>query len=1763
MPNILLVPDIFFHRWDRSDGELWLCLRSYILAPGVDADHPHGRLDDFRAWASDPHGEHTSFSYSMTPPSVPAGACVARLDSDTRAIPVNLPTNVDVWLRITRGLTDPATWVRVARSRGCLTSQQMLPGGPDQAKAAAGAPAQAAQSFAYWFNETVRARHDASPAAEQDQLSGWLELRMESGAKIHWQHERQITGLFRNEADPAKPALPLFRPADAWGASLPPGAELETNLFWLCGQMLPLGRKPVAGNIASITGIDLWLVKDGLALDLQAPDPAARLYAFQIPKPDPSLAQVPYFSQIQDSYAATLRCALEAPAVLLRSALTVDATSASPLTYFGPALRSYTKVGTSLPSAWEHGVSGGQERQLSSPAGTVHFPLLKNLAAVQIRAPEQAGVAGPGAMSVTPVIAVRGKLSPYRRFPRMTGAQPLLPTVMVFDPDQGGDELLGLLAAAQGQAGLAAMFKSARLDNGWTLELLASAPLPWDGPQVMYRVLAVPPANAVQPDPAGPRTCPPCSAVMHLRAPVSLSAVLGFQDVERRHAAWLWKPAGVHTPAALQQFWRASAPQWADLPVTTLMIDGPATLTEAVDALVLGDYTFSLANSRLRIEQYLGVYAPLAGGAANCSPNQTPLQDYEDDLVNYNTVRIRQATGELLDTRVRFAQQVSQSERELHRRQVIPLLFEWQREPNDLRQYATGNTRLPDRDIPSITWQQMQRHVKFAALETTAAEPFSIELEHTYASAMPALTAAGGALALRRGAAFDWPIAYPTAAECSDFMATAGLASAPPRFVVCRYDHAAGTVVISFDADLLDPERLRMLPRPRDREALAMSAWRSVAELAGTDQLGLAIQYGCFDLGGQLGGGAAGAALQARNGFSGRWRDAVRFDTRPVALPAAAVQALKSWTADLLTAQPGFRPLVLTIPVDGADWRLGSAAHVARIDLTITRAAGNVPSAQMQLAPITSQAGLAQVAPDTLWGAWAQLGFGPGADLNDLPEPIRAEIVAAFRLWQASMQAGSDSITPQLPPSTQRGASQGVIAELEGTDWFVPHGSPPASGFEVQAQLLPLGFAPCARHPQLGSLAQEALQRVMVNLRDTVDLAFEQWASGSDAQAWQARFARIAALGQRDHDQWTGPLPQLVSTIVRELLAPQPDHRSPDVAAEVGEMAVSCGDPATQLGQLSLAVERMLLEDMALFADAKALLLTRMAFAASSAQSSPPPGTLARAGFTRQIRPELHDATAQVDVVVGWKQLVAAGSPGASGPLSQIGYLEVLDDARYDNAFEVNRAGQKFETFEAMVDTEAVQQGWTARAPLVPARDENQLAADLPRELRLASRNIVAPPELLWSGTRDELTSALATLGTGQNQGWTLDGLSSGAGPKAGAADLAVAGFRRPGAWDVALTVDQQLVHFVYRVSGDEEGSAGIASDAFNNDGFFLRGLRNREGLKQALDPEKVANAKHAPTPALASAAERSLRDFLDAPRGTSAAADLCDRTLLNNLPFYQQLATLARTETAPSLQDDAVLLRLLKEGATPGDFCLGAKAGGQEFLQRIRHVALFTPVAQPADGARIMVAYLVVSVALDAWTGWDVSLSQSRNMPLDAWSPTCGAHQGRRPAPFSEVFWQATDQASMPTTQHIATAAANGPGHWRLAPGDFHVFALPPEWIGQVLSARTVLDRLLFEAKLWVGEHHSATILAKESAGLAYDMPFSLTVFQEQFVSRQGQPQPVRYPFQSFVSLQPGDALQSRVWFPEEYATFSVDVRWLRPRGAVFMAIERIFIRA
>lgn len=1808
MTTIYVAPDLFYHRWEQSDGELWIGLRAFVLATGA-TEGRGGDLKDFDAWAKAPH-TGDAFTYAD---QLPGQALACRLPDNLRLVPVMLPSDLDVWVQIIRGPTDPTPWVRISRSKGCKTSPDVLTNdlGGDFFKDDDETPSTDKRAFAWWFNEQVRKRYDNAGSKERERLAQWLELRMECGDLVDWTCGDEITDLFRDENHAQRPPLPIFRPSKAAVDTCPAGTKMESNLYWLSGLMSRIGKKPSASFINDITAVNVHLVS------ADKNDPQDAKLKIQVPLLTVGAPPQPgYFTQVKD--AVDVRLASYVPLACdpkLDPPSESDAAKDCGIAYVSPVFRGMAPT-PDAAGAWVYSaerIRAADTSEGAKPNASVTSrdamrsasPPLSDLAGLEVRAPLNA--ANPDKLDIRPGFVISGRLRPYRRFPQLMGRGEPRATVMVFEPGGGAAALLEAIGNSPlGAATLSAMFAEATVTPDWRLELLETKALPWDGPNPVYRVVARPSSNAEIPE-GEPRTLTGGTAVLKLARPQALETKAKDRidpeaKPEFQRDRWLWRPADTVDAGKLAAFWKTQNSAWAALPINALFLSpagsavpAPGKAPEAaklgeataLDCLFLGDYSFQLADDRLRFERQLvvGTVGNGADGDEACSiQQQPPAEDYEDDLVNFNAARILDRNGARLDDRVRFAQGALANSQKGHlfRRQVIPLVLEWEREP--------ANTRpKPGQEPPKLdqlTWKHLRDFVRRTYLDDLASEPFQVRLEHTYGASFSAVDEGNQPLKLKRSARYGWVVETPTAAETFEEK-TEGAAAGSARLLTCAFK--SGVVELTLDPTVLDPAALRAKhPKMsvRDAYSLALTGWRSAAEVFAAKSVGLEVQLRWFDAAQIVGSSLASATALARKGASGRWTEAIGNDVWRFDLDATAKARLVGWFKSALegAALPA-APQPAQIIVKGPQGQaLGDIAHVARAHLLISRKAENGPPADLILKPITRQPGLHEISPNSLYSVWAQMGFGPfGARKDDVAlKSLDARLEPARDRWLAMLRGEDDSITPVVepPPTTEpekaalRQAAA-LIAELEGTDWFTPEGRPKGPGYDIAPVLLPLGFSTCAPHPKLDRASQAILQRVLAIVRDTVDVSYVDWAD--TVTDWKSRFKAIAGLATwapsaadpRD-GSWTGPLPELLDRIVKLLLRPQPDPDSDTVAPAVAALAKDFEAKVGQVSALREAALRRLLADPGLFADAKAFLLTKLLFTPSaSLAASPPPASIARARFVRHIRPPSEQANGPPDratTLLGWESLVGGGLTANASDKERLAFLDVLDDAAYDNAFSVAGVDCQFEPFEEMVDPPQAGEarlGWGRAAPIAPAKSENVADGTKAREVRLASRNLATPPLHKWSSPEPEgksavagqltLRAALAGLKAGQ-KGWRYDRLVAGLPPESTAGssqDLTLVALRsRDKSWDTPLPADTRMTYFVYEVVGDEEASGVDIADAFTNDGFFVR-------LGRTAAPQKAG--KEIVFPVLDEAVEARLRRALEQPRGTKAAATYAlDEILAKPVETLEALKGLVAAYEPPPLPDDVVLLKPVGDGAGVRDICVGTTGEAS----RIRDIALFRKQATqgaggPADGT----ALLVFGVALDVWTDWHVELIHGRNLPFSKWGANCDPG-GRTPASFAPQFWQAVPQTSAAVVHRINNKASNDAGEW-VSPR--RVFNLPKEWVGVDVPVSTLVERVLFKEALLLGhlDRGNATILDPKNKDLVYNHRLSVTVSQEFFEGDAESPQNQRFAFPSVECANQSAAKAAMVNFSDEYATLSLDFHWFRAAGADPLLLHRIFIKA
>lgn len=1729
-------------------------------ADAVDGDHvssgPFGdQLNVFLDWVQSPHSAYdgTAKRYDVKSPHE-LGLGTKVCGPDQFYMPINLPSDLDVQIRVGRrdgaGNELPEQVIDLKRTSACKT----VPGATE-GEEALGPYGPTASPFAHMFNDStftnfqklfVPTRNDR----EILKATFAFHQQMEAGRRIRFRPDQVVDAY--NTPETRRPVL-----------ETDPSSDPVTSIYWLLGLMVRLGTQKDLASLQQIDRLDIALRDSG-------PDD----YAF-IPFPDTQGGQenaYDYFQKVGVGFAHTL---------------TSELVRHEDRIYVAPGFRSFQRINTPLPvgtTLWSLR-SAGPQASGALAGDDAKYGGLARLAAIELR-----GVLPPDqnpplplpdigdSLSVVPGLYVTGKLKRYRRFPDVSGVAgaKLLGTVMTFEPDPAMALELAKLRDALGDAGLRPLLTAPPI-NGWTLTLLNSQPLPWDGPNPVFRMLATSTSTART---VGSLVCNESTAAFFLPA---LPTALTLRKVGLRH---IWDPqhwgnAASSSALTLEQRWSTEAPAWKEVRFNALQVTGifdAAKDNATAHTMMIDAFDLHPAESPLALEKVLAVtalsprMAALAGLPDPDPRNFDPLRDYEDDFISFNTVRLwhpdpAQAGKEVLlnEALLRSPQQTEANPQQCRvgdaqRRQTIPLLASWPVEPLD----------LPAASAPTqVSWQMVRDEVsrRYDLKDELDKGPYRIELEHTYGDRIALAASDGSPLRFNRSPRRGWPVALPTFVETQDNAL---------RFIQVQYvaGMGSGRVDLVFDTSfLVFPNLTADAARSDKRYALALSAWRAVAELASPGAtIALNIYPANFDIFNALAvAGVDPAQVAAERGLLGGWASGVAKGTMtPVS--GADLAAIQSWAKSLIGgAAPAPAPLPFHIPL-GPGVK-PSEAHLLRIDFQIVRDVAQAPvSASNQvLAPINQQAGLFRVAPDTMQAAWAKLGFGVDLGAIDAPSagPVWDALNDARDRWTSERTDYADSISPivQSGPNRQSGGEvhAALMTALEGSDWFAPAGTGPRAGqLAIEPILVPVGFAPCRPHATLKQATQEALQRVMTALRDTIDLAFVSWTSSESE--WQNRFDAIAGLvREATRTQSAGLLTGLVDLLVDRLFYAEPDPVAPANAQPIRDVATAINSAsAGDFAWFKAAIRRRLLADPALFTDAKALLLSVMHFVEdTSLAPQPPPTALARARFNRLgIDPD--NPAKQTSTTLTLDDLVFAGKVSGAPTEERLAFLETLDDARYGDEFElapspggVGTVDFAVDSYEQLIDPQSGD-GWPKRPAVLPLAAAND--GRTRRVVHLASRALLAPPVLRFTGESAALDEALAAGAAD----WSVEQLERGLPgmPAAGGTRLRIAGAAHKPA--IGATIERGVSFILYRVTGDEERPS-VFEQAFENDSFFLR-LGDSEYAQRA--QPKVVLAANGGTAGSTLRCEPLLRDLLFAGRGSDAAATAIQLLALGADDYSSDFAQLVAVGDAQLPDKTFALIRLSKQGASWALDVAGPDA--QQTIARIRHVVLFKPDnASASDAARI--AYLLVGFETSVWSPIEAELSQGRNVPQDQWGGAAASLDKPR---FASQFWQSVAQDAPASHHSLARrVASNEPRHWRVRPT--HVVTLDTSW-RQPKTPRQLLEKLLFERGHVIGNQQtSPSVLAPGSSVHIFDQQLSVQIFQEQF---DQDPTAYAEPLGNFPLEQnllcprlaplptgkirpPKDELGPMIWFDPFYDQFSVSFRWFAPSGAELLTLDRIFV--
>lgn len=1762
--NVVLVPDIYYRNWETPEGEMWLILRPTVYAGKVTDAAPLGeKLENFLAWARSPHQSVTDKGhvYNFHSPHK-LGLGQSRCEDGQSYLPINLPSDVDLEIQIGRG-TEPPQIIEVPRSTAC----KVILGSRDGVDCFAPSTPTTAKAFVRAFHDDLSARFGKLSDTDPDLQKAiflWLQ-QMESGRRLRVAKER-VHDLYELKKVP----MPVL------DEGLSPDGPI-TSIYWLLGQMIRIGTKSNLSEIKKIDRLDILLKVGGKVIDhLHFPDAQGGMEDAKA-----------YFSKVGDGFTRSLECGIDQREGRI---------------YVSPGFRSARLDQTADgKDVWIIERPAQQQADSSRPAIASQ---LSRLAAIEFRGtlpqakvgalePNKSASVGD-AISFRPGLLVTGTLKPYRRFPMLKsvkGGETRRTTVLELTPDPSVARALEALRVDLTPLQFSKLFSFS--SGGWRFSLLHAGPLPWDGAESKFKIVAEDTSRTLVA--AGdPLMCEQPSLSLFM-TPLSEGAAIKARRISAQRSLWEGNapPFSANSPLQLANQWaQLVGPAWAKVEFNALRVQGLTSSSDAaINLMMLDEFELAAAESPVRLERVLATLAQSPRTAELCNISSTdprsfdPLRDYEDDYVNQNSAHITfQNAGKTFILGPKVLRTPMRSEVEpktckicdVNRRQTIPLLHSW---PSDPMQRPKDE--WPSKP-PKVTWDMVRREVahRYALLPDGQSGPFRIQLEHTYGDRMVA-ESQGKAVEFNRSTRRDWPVQLPSYVE---------LAGAKRRQFI-EFTHVPGKpdkVNLVFDLSFLtfdpidtsvfEPETKPVAIGSNDdvkehklAYSNAASAWRSLAELASPNAtVQLEAERAVFSLEQAFKSKLASppAASLARDGFPGGWSGGVGF-LEPIPVDGVMLEAVRKWASELVTNTPASLPKTqeFLLPLTGT---LGDTTHLARLVIRIKRNPSHAPTPidMQQLVPISQQPGLYSTRPDTMQATWAALGFGENLTALDSTAagPVWEALQGSQRGWTDVRTVAQHSLNPRASALTDKSVSPAVesalVASLEGTNWFAPAGSGPRKkGRAVQPILLPLGFAPCKPHATLKGMTQIALQHAAVALTDAIDLSYPHW-TVKDGTFYQLLFSRIAALATRDGSDWKGPLPSFASLLVDKLFFPQPDASDDGNEKTIQDLATAIRKGHGDLAYLRLAVRRKLIEGPAVFANAKALLLTKLKFVDdAAAPPAPDPVALAGARFQRNTstRTALH-ATAISTVSVGLSDLVLSDATASNNSFDErFGFLEMLDDATYGDAFflpedanEKMPLGFLVDSFEEKVDPKSTGLPWAQRSALLPLVAANQ-AGLVNRPVHLASRALLAAPEAHAVEEAKELDLKLQAANA-QTLDWGLEDLRKGKPGYGGSGPLLRIIARRPRSTTRQSSIEQGYAYVLYTVTGDEESTQGLL-DSLENDRFFFE-------LKDAIYTDTAPEKGLTITPTAALNAEPLLRELAVSERGSEHAAAAIEALAFPTVgaDFADTLKDFVESWSTQPPEESNVLLKTLVDTTPPSIEAYGVEQGKQT-LSRIREVALFG-LKNDVDLSGPRTGYLLVGFEIDVWAPVKASFKQGRNVSDVLW--TSGAQKINTPR-FAPEFWQSATQEGIATRHALGgIAKANSASHWSK---QGHVVKLDATWRNSK-TPRELLHCLLFKAGVAIGDYRpQAGILHSSSRPLIFSQELSIQVFHQQFDVDPDEAGAIPFsaialPSNVVIPANPITEPVAQQWFDLRYDHFSLDFNWFAPNGTRLLSFSNVYVK-
>ena len=809
------------------------------------------------------------------------------------------------------------------------------------------------------------------------------------------------------------------------------------------------------------------------------------------------------------------------------------------------------------------------------------------------------------------------------------------------------------------------------------------------------------------------------------------------------------------------------------------------------------DAEFVFANGVSRYEGVIRVNFPgLKGDQAE--------QDIREDLINFNTLNLYHRwpafdeadaeDGETLPPQMntRYSE-----------------LFPFWSQGDGRHTSAVAFQYLFKQPVQSQPGDLTGEHVRryFEALYKAAGSEriLDFRLEHSYGSELDLAQDVGVDTPLDIRPMLPSHVGSPPARE---------LSRVPPFFSVSfESSDATETIRLVFERSYLNPSKAPRIDGDKGRQVLAerdayVNALRSLCELAFAKRLELEGQFFAFDFNRALkseGVAPLIAGLTPVDSFEGNgWPLWLNDPAQPERnLQLLAKNLLQNWKTAPTSIQ-------IELPV-GNHPRISDVCNVIEFSLRLSRDPSKVPVDNPDHWTVVRQV----IHPNTL--DWT----GPTTE-------VAAGVGDGFKAFLSELREARAAIQPDDKTRELSGRLYGLLSEGEATStnaWIVPQGLKRLDEAEVMASVTPMSFVPIQEHDQLGPQTFELVKRYLNGLQNVLSLATGKWIpKGTDNEiesAWKTLFARI----EKNRQYISTLAERLTSLILPTHLDVRDDSKlDPEVLRSIRELT---GGGRVQ-EKVYEEINRRLLNDVALFGNAKAMLYTRLSD--SSGKAGVNHAFYEWESVRTSARGTLRDQRN-----LNYREGVAAlaGEPS-------YGFLETLLDEGYGNSFVLKWAQAR--SFESLIEPfERNSTSGLTRDVVIPLAGRRPRIPDpyTPhRTVYLPSRHPIKDPILASAESFESIQKNEDWAQTYRNgtQGMDIGALLAGK-IKIAAGDSAVY-VRAPSMriLDRSKQLDDFLVTAVFQVWSDEEDSFSndefIFQVSFVEDGFDSRPLISKKSVR-------------------------------------------------------------------------------------------------------------------------------------------------------------------------------------------------------------------------------------------------------------------------------------------------------------------------------------------